>query len=87
VKIYKENGELVIDGEKDFIIKKSPFTEDGFITAIGFKLSEGMLNDGDKLNLTNFYQCQIGINFFGQLKALWYAVKFIFLEEVKSDGN
>jgi len=78
MKIYKENGEIVINGERDLIIKKSPFTEEGFITIIGFKLSENMLkDDGDKLNLINFNQYQIGINFFGQLQALWYAVKFI----------
>lgn len=64
MKLYEEEGRLVIDGEKDFTICNN---RENYI-----ELSK----DIKKITIKNHYMCIVNKN--GKFKTLWLAIKFIF---------
>lgn len=69
MKMYKEDGNLIIDGEKDFTICNN---RESYI-----ELSK----DVQKVKICNHYMCMVSKS--NKLKVLWLAIKFIFCKKLE----
>ena len=64
MKLYKKDGKLVVDGEKDFTICNN---RESYIE---------VSKDVKKITICNHYMCMVSRG--NKLKVLWLAIKFIF---------
>ncbi|MBA7569208.1 hypothetical protein ES695_11585 [Candidatus Atribacteria bacterium 1244-E10-H5-B2] len=64
MKLYNEEGRLVIDGERDFTICNN---REFYI---------GLSKDVKKITICNHYMCMVSKS--NKLRVLWLAIKFIF---------
>lgn len=74
MKMYKEDGNLVVDGEKDFTICGN--------REFYMELSKDVPK---KIKICNHYMCMMSKR--NKLKVLWLAIKFIFWGKIEQNNG